>query len=107
LALVGRNGLREIAAKNVENMHSLSARINQLEGLRSPQFKSAHFNEFVVGSDIDSEKIHKGLLSKGVQGGLVLDKMFPELKHATLYATTEMHTRQDHDKLIKALGAVL
>ena len=107
LALVGRNGLREIAAKNVENMHSLSARINQLEGLRSPQFKSAHFNEFVVGSDIDSERIHKGLLSKGVQGGLVLDKMFPELKHATLYATTEMHTRQDHDKLIKALGAVL
>lgn len=107
LALVGRNGLREIAAKNVENMHSLSARMNQLDGLGSPHFKSAHFNEFVVGSDIDSEKIHKGLLSKGVHGGLVLDKMFPELKHATLYATTEMHTRQDHDKLIKALEAVL
>ena len=107
LALVGRNGLREIATKNVENMHSLSARINQLEGLRSPHFKSAHFNEFVVGSDIDSEKIHKGLLSKGVHGGLVLDKMFPELKHAALYATTEMHTKQDHDKLIKALEAVL
>jgi glycine dehydrogenase subunit 1 len=106
LALVGRSGLRKIAAKNVENMHALSKRINEIKGFRAPHFKSAHFNEFVVSSDTDPEKIHRGLLARGVHGGLVLDRMFPELKQASLYATTEMHTKADHDKLVTALEAI-
>lgn len=106
LALVGRNGLRKIAAKNVENMHALARRINEIGGFRAPHFKSTHFNEFIVSSDTDPARIHKELLAKGVHGGLVLGKTFPELKHASLYATTEMHTKADHDKLIAALEAV-
>jgi glycine dehydrogenase subunit 1 len=50
LALVGRSGLRKIAARNVENMHALSKRINETKGLRAPHFKSAHFNEFTRNS---------------------------------------------------------
>ncbi len=106
LALVGRSGLRRIAAKNVENMRDLSRRINETKGFRAPHFKSPHFNEFVVSSDIDPERIHKELLARGVHGGLVLDRTFPELKNATLYATTEMHTRADHDRLVGALEAI-
>ncbi len=106
LSIVGKSGLRVIAAKNVENMHSLSTRINSVKGFKAPHFKSAHFNEFVVSSELGSDTIHKGLLGKGVHGGLVLDKAFPELKHSSLYATTEMHTKADHDKLIAALEAV-
>ncbi len=87
-------------------MHALSRQINETKGFRAPHFKSAHFNEFVVSSDHDPNKIHKELLARGVHGGLVLDKMFPELKRASLYATTEMHTKADHDKLVAALEAI-
>jgi glycine dehydrogenase subunit 1 len=103
LAVVGRNGLRRIAAKNVENMTSLSSRIGKIKGYRSPRFRAAHFNEFVVESELAAGRIHKELLSKSVHGGYVLDQDFPELKNSTLYATTEMHTRADHDKLVAAL----
>ena len=106
LALVGRNGLREIARKNIENMRSLSSRINSVKGFKAPRFDAHHFNEFVVTSESDPVKIHKALLSRGVHGGLVLDRMFPELGHSSLYATTEIHTKQDHDKLISALEGV-
>ena len=106
LSIVGKSGLREIAAKNVENMHSLATRINSVKGFKAPHFKSAHFNEFVVSSDLNSDRVHKELLAKGVHGGLVLDRFFPELKHSALYATTEMHTKADHDKLIAALEAI-
>ncbi len=106
LALVGRDGLRQIAAKNVENMQALSARINAIKGFRSPRFKAAHFNEFVVTSELDSHRIHKGLLAKGVHGGHILDRAFPELGRSTLYATTEMHTKADLDKLIAALEGI-
>ncbi len=103
IALLGRSGLRDIAAKNVENQRSLASRIGSLKGFRAPRFDGPHFNEFVVTSEQPSEKIHTRLLTKGVHGGLVLDKTFPELGHSMLYATTEMHSKHDHDMLISAL----
>lgn len=106
LAVIGRNGLRQTAAKNVENMHSLSSRINSVPGFKAPRFKATHFNEFVVTSQADSGKVHKELLARGVHGGLVLTDAFPELGSSALYATTEMHTKADHDKLVAALGAI-
>jgi glycine dehydrogenase subunit 1 len=50
--------------------------------------------------------IHSHLLSNGVHGGHVLKTEFPELGNAALYATTEMHTKADHDMLIAALEAL-
>ena len=106
LSVVGRNGLRQIAARNVENAHSLASRINAISGFKAPHFKAPHFNEFVATSRLVSEKVHENLLSHGIHGGLVLDRMFPELGHASLYATTEMHSESDHERLIAALEAM-
>lgn len=106
LAVVGKTGLREIARKNVENMKSLSSRIARVPGFRAPHFRAAHFNEFVVSSDRSAEEIHRALLSKRIQGGAVLTSSFPELGNASLYATTEMHTKRDHDTLIEALEGI-
>jgi len=106
LAIVGKSGLREIARRNVENMRSLSKRIGSIKGFKAPHFEGAHFNEFVVSSDHSPEKIHKELLRNGVQGGLQLPSAFPELRHSSLYCTTEMHSKADHDKLVSALEAV-
>jgi glycine dehydrogenase subunit 1 len=77
-----------------------------VKGFKAPRFDGHHFNEFIVTSESDSAKIHKTLLSNGVHGGLILDRMFPELGNSSLYATTEMHTKQDHDKLISALEGI-
>jgi glycine dehydrogenase subunit 1 len=106
LSVVGRNGLRQIAAKNIENAQALIARVNAVEGFKAPHFKAPRFNEFVVDSKLEPDKVNKELLAHGVQGGVALDKMFPELGRASLYATTEMHSKSDHDKLVAALGAV-
>jgi len=106
LAVVGRTGLRAIAAKNVENASDLSTSINKIQGFKAPLFSSPHFNEFTVSSKIDSSRVHQHLRKNDIEGGLVLDKIFPELGHAMLYATTEMHTKADHDKLVKSLEAV-
>lgn len=103
LSVMGRSGLRSIASKNMQNMDSLAKRLARLDGFTAPHFKAAHFNEFVVSSKIDPMRIHTHLLSNGIHGGHVLKKEFPELGNASLYATTEMHTEADHDKLIKAL----
>jgi len=103
LSIVGRSGLREIARRNVENMRDLSARIARIDGFKAPRFEGPHFNEFVVTSELPAREVHEGLLRKGVHGGYVLERAFPELGHAALYCTTEMHTRSDHDRLVAAL----
>ncbi len=106
LSIVGRSGLREIARRNVENLRSLSSRIGAIRGFRAPRFKSAHFNEFVVSSEIASDKVHRELMARGIQGGLGLDGMFPELKNSALYCTTEAHSKTDHDRLVAALEGI-
>ncbi len=106
LAVVGRSGLREIAATNVRNMRELSGRISKIRGFRAPRFSAAHFNEFVVVSDRDAYEVDATLRSKGIQGGYVLKRHFPELGDASLYATTEMHTRTHHDLLVEALEGI-
>jgi len=106
LAVVGRTGLREIAASNVRSMQALSTRIAEIPGFMAPHFSAAHFNEFVVISDRNASEVDGALLAKGIQGGHVLSKHFPELGNASLYATTEMHTKEDHDRLIGALEGI-
>ena len=106
LAVVGKAGLREIAARNVRNMRSLSERISQVEGFEAPVFEGTHFNEFAVKSSKNPAEVNRHLLERGVIGGLPLNDSYPELGNVALYATTEMHTRQDHDALVAALEAV-
>ncbi len=103
LALVGRSGLRRIAAKNIENMRSLSKKIDAVDGFEVPVFDAPHFNEFVVRSEKPAEEISRHLLERVIHGGLPLQTWYPELPNCALLATTEMHTPEDHDRLIAAL----
>lgn len=106
LALVGRSGLRRLAAKNMENMRSLSAKIDAIDGFSAPHFDSPHFNEFVVRSDRPTRDVEKALLDERIHGGVELERWFPELKNCALYATTEMHAPADHDRLVAALEGI-
>ena len=103
LALLGRSGLRKVAAKNIENMRSLSKKIDAVEGFSAPVFDAPHFNEFVVRSSRPAGDVGTRLLQKRIHGGVELDRWFPDLGDCALYATTEMHTAADHDRLIAAL----
>ena len=103
LALLGRSGLRRVAAKNIENMRSLSKRMDAIDGFSAPVFDSPHFNEFTVRSSRPTGDVGADLLQRQIHGGVRLDRWFPELSDCTLYATTEMHTAADHDRLISAL----
>jgi len=106
MAVLGANGLRRLAAENIERARALAARIAKVGGFHAPVFTGAHFNEFVVRSEVPYDHVHRSLLARGVHGGLSLEKHFPELGHAALFATTETHRPADYDKLVAALETV-
>jgi glycine dehydrogenase subunit 1 len=106
IAVLGANGLRRVAQENIERARTLAARIGKVRGFHAPAFRTHHFNEFVVRSDRPYERVHEALLAAGVHGGLPLEARFPELGHAALFATTEVHREGEYDALVHALEAM-
>ncbi len=106
LAVLGANGLRRVAEAGIERARELAGRIARIPGYEAPAFLASHFNEFVVRTAKPYEVVHDGLLAAGVHGGLPLEIRFPELGHAALFATTEVHRPADFDRLVAALEAV-
>ncbi len=72
-------------------------------------FGSKAFKEFVLNFDGTGKKvrtINKALLKYGIFGGKDISKDFPELGNSALYCVTEVHRREDIDKLALALKEV-
>ncbi len=102
LSLMGRQGLRDLAARNVEIAHHAADRLSAA-GIR-PSFSGAFFNEFVVSladvaAALDAAEKH------GVLAGVALAGDYPELSNGLLVSVTEMNDAQQIGRLCEALGA--
>lgn len=109
IAVLGRDGLAEVAGANMISAQKLSDALCELDGVSAPLFDANYFNEFVIGLPADATAVNKALLTHNIQGGLPLAKDFPELGHAMLITATEKHTEDDlrkfADALVKSIGA--
>jgi glycine dehydrogenase subunit 1 len=85
---------------NFQRGQDLEKKITSIPGFHL-MFSGTHFNEFVVQCD-DAEKTHTSLLQHGMQGGLLLESEYPELKNCMLFGITELH-RDDHIQRLLSL----
>jgi glycine dehydrogenase subunit 1 len=109
LALMGPQGMVDIGRSIVTRVNYAIQLVGQIEGLRVLFPKSAKFNEFVVNYDESGKsagEIGRELLAMGIQGGLDISADFPELGESALYCVTEVHTKNDLDRLAQALMEV-
>jgi len=110
LALMGPQGMVEIGEGIMARSHYTMLEIDKIEGVKAPVFQSPHFKEFVVNFDGTGKtvpEINKALLARGIFGGKDLTKEFPELGNSALYCVTEVHTKDDIDRLVNALKEVV
>ncbi len=101
LALLGRRGLRRLAEIN----HSLSSYARQAlsgAGLRLP-YEAPTFNEFVVAVPDLSTRMER-CAQEGIQPGVALSSLDPELEDQLLVCTTEMNSREQIDALVRELS---
>jgi len=106
LALMGPQGMREIGEGIMQRSRYVMLQLSKIEGVKCPVFQSTHFKEFVVNLDGTGKpvsEINEALLKHKIFGGKDLTKEFPELGNSALYCVTEVHTKDDVDKLINAL----
>jgi len=105
LSWLGSDGLFNLSKTNFEKGEKLAKSINSLSGFKL-RFNSVHFNEFVVEYYDDVKKLNKGLLQKNIQGGLILEEFYPELKNCILIGTSEVHSDEDIESFVNVLEEV-
>ena len=101
LSWLGSKGLEELSKINFERGQQLAKKITSIDGLEKI-FSGVHFNEFVVKFP-DVQKSNRKLLINGIQGGLILNDLYPELKNCMLFGITEMHSDDSIEKLVSIL----
>jgi glycine dehydrogenase subunit 1 len=110
LALMGPQGMYEIGEGIMARSRYAMSQLDRIEGVRAPAFHAPHFKESVVdlnGTGRTVAEINRALLERGIFGGKDLSREFPELGQSALYCVTEVHTKEDVDRLAQALEEVV
>lgn len=109
MSLMGPKGFQEIGETIIQKSNYASESLAKSNGVKV-LFPSGTFKEFVVNFDETGKSvktIHEALLDYSIFGGIDLSEDFPELGESALYCVTEIHSKQDIDKLAKSLKEVL
>lgn len=104
MSALGKNGVREMAQQNIEKADYMAKSL-QNKGFNVLN-KSAFFNEFVVELPRPVKEVNTKLLESGFIGGydLGIDYGFD---NQMLIAVTEQRTKEEIDKFVEALEAVV
>lgn len=110
LSILGAQGLRELGKTILSNSNYAMRRLNELNGVKVPLFDAPHFKEFVVSFDETGLKvsdINDEMFKRRIHGGIYLKNQFPEFGESALYCVTEIHTREDIDRLVATMGEIM
>jgi glycine dehydrogenase subunit 1 len=105
LALLGREGLREVAEASVRNAHYAYERLMATEGVQ-PLFPGSPFaREFAILTRENSRAIIERGFAAGILAGVSLSR-FPELDvpDGLLLAFTEKRSRDEIDRLVSVVA---
>ena len=109
LATMGPKGMEEVGETIMQKSRYAMLELTKIEGIEC-LFNSSFFKEFVLdfsktGKTV--EQINKELLAKNIFGGKDLSVEFKDLGQSALYCVTEIHTKNDIDKLVLALKEIV
>ena len=110
MALLGPQGIRELGETIMYKANYAMRLLSEIEGVKTPIFKSAHFKEFTVNFDSAGKsvkEVHKKLLQNRIHGGKDISKEFPELGETAVYCVTEVHSKEEIERLAEVLKKVL
>ncbi len=104
LALMGPKGMIELGSTIMQRAAYAKQELAKVKGVKVMEGLS--FKEIVVNFDDFGKsvaEVNKALLKKKIFGGIDLTQDFPVLGNASLYAFTEMLSKEDIDALVSAL----
>ena len=110
LSLMGPNGMYDLGQAIMQNSQYAVMQLNKIKNIRGSRITSPFFKEFIIDfndTGLTVEEINKQLLEHKIFGGKDLSKEFPQYGQSALCCVTEVHTKEDIDKLISVLSKVV
>lgn len=109
LSTMGPRGMAELGTLILQNSAYAVQALNTVEKITASRFSSAFFKEFVVDFNRAAKpvsQINQELRDRGIFGGKDLSEDFRFLGQSALYCVTEIHTKQDIDRLVESLRSI-
>ncbi len=110
LALMGPQGMHDLGNTIMRRSSYAAKELSQMGEVKAPALSAPFFQEFVLNLDSSGKTAHEindALFERGIYGGIDLSKDFPELGESLLISVTEVHTKDDIDRLVKSVREVM
>lgn len=104
MSSLGRNGVRELAQVNLSK--AMFARQALTDAGFSPRYDGPQFNEFVIAVPGDAAAVVDRCAEHGILPGVALGHFDTARSSELLVCVTEVHRRQDIDRLVEVLVEV-
>lgn len=104
MTALGKQGVKEMAIQNISKAQYAKKQFEQ-NGFTTA-FNGPCFNEFVIDCKRPVKEINAAFVQKHIIGGYDLGKDYAELSNHMLLAVTELHTKEEIDKLVKEMGDI-
>ena len=106
LCLLGKEGLKELAAQNLAKARFALEQLESIRGVRRA-FSGPFFNEFAVEFPRSVKLINAELLRKKIIGPLPLGSYFSDLTKRGLFCVTETISRAEIERMAEAIREIL
>jgi glycine dehydrogenase subunit 1 len=106
LALLGKEGLRELAEQNLSKAHFALKELEKIPGVKRA-FSAAFFNEFTVELPRSVKIVNAELLKAKIVGPFVLGTAYPELTKHALVCVTETTSRSEIERFAASMKCAL
>jgi glycine dehydrogenase subunit 1 len=106
LALMGPKGMYDLGHTIMQNCAYAAQQLSRIDKVTVPALQAPFFQEFVLNLDYSGKtarQLNDALLEMGIYGGIDLSKDFPKLGESLLISVTEVHTKDDIDKLVASV----
>lgn len=102
LALLGRQGIQDVAKFCLQNSHYLADQVQKLDGF-DLAFSSPFFKEFVITTPVPPAEIIEKLMLQNIYAGIDLSQFDYGIQNGLLIAVTEKRTKDELDIFVEAL----
>ena len=106
LCLLGKEGLKELAAQNLAKSRFALEQLETIPGVRRA-FSGPFFNEFAVHFPRSVKMVNADLLREKIIGPLPLGSTYADLTKHALFCVTETTSRAEIERMIAAVRDIL
>ena len=106
LCLLGKEGLKELAAQNLAKARFALEELEKIRGVRRA-FSGPFFNEFVVELPRSVRLVNAELLDRKIIGPLPIGSFYADLTKRALFCATETTSRAEIERMAAAIRDIL